>query len=116
MTAQEKEALPRAAGRRLAAVRRLPAGDARMLLKRAMAVLDELGGLTELQEEGEETSTIYGLRCPFAALVKDHPQACLLAEAFLSELTGAPVQQRCACTGSPHCCFIVQRSRPEAGG
>lgn len=115
MAPGEREELLRATGRRLAAMRRLPDGDVRLRLGRAVEMLDELGGLVELQET-DDTPAIYELRCPFAALVTDHPEACQLAEALLGELVGAPVQQRCTCNGFPHCWFIVQISRPEAGG
>jgi predicted ArsR family transcriptional regulator len=109
MNAQQREELLRATGRRLAATRRFPGDDVGLRVKRAVEVLDELGGLVELQD-GDDTCTVYGLRCPFAALVRDHPEVCQLAEALLGELVGAPVEQRCNCTDFPHCCFIVQRS------
>lgn len=109
MTAREREALLGAAGRRLAEMRRFAGDDASVRLERAIEVLAELGGLVELQES-DGTCAIYGLRCPFAALVAHHPEVCQLTEALLGELVGAPVQQRCTCTDFPHCCFIVQSS------
>lgn len=84
-----------------------------MPIERAIEVFGELGGLVELRED-DDTCTIYGLRCPFAALVTRHPQVCQLAEALLRKLVGAPVQQRCNCGAITHCCFIVRRPAPEA--
>ena len=107
MTVQERKELLHAVGRWLAAKQNFPGGDVRMRIERAIEVLNELGGLAELQES-DDVCAIYGLRCPFAALVTDHQEVCLLAEAFVGELVGAPVQQRCSCAGFPHCFFIMQ--------
>lgn len=112
MSAQEREELLRAAGRRLAAMRRFRGGDVRVRIERAIEALDDLGGLVELQE-GTGTCTLYGLRCPFAALVTRHPEVCQLAEALVGELVGVPVQQSCSCAAFPHCCFRVQSPDAE---
>lgn len=107
MTAQEREALMRAVGRRLAAQWHILDGNGQFRLERAVEALNQLGGLAEL-EQGGEVSRIEGYSCPFAAVVPTHPEVCQLAETFLSELAGVPVQQRCENPGSPHCSFIVK--------
>lgn len=109
-TTQEREALMRAVGRKLASQWHYPSGDAQERLERAVETLNRLGGLAEL-EQNEAGSTIQGYSCPFAAVVPNHPEVCQLAETFLSELIGEAVQQRCANPGSPHCSFIVQTTR-----
>lgn len=116
MSAQEREDLLRAAGRRLAALHSFPGGDERVRIERAIEVFDELGGLAEVQEESDESYAIYGLRCPFAALVTRHPELCQLAEALLRELVGAPVEQRCNWTDLPQCFFTVQKPGVEVSG
>lgn len=77
---------------------------------RALDVLEDLGGLAEL-EDGEEQLVIRGQSCPLAAAVREHPDVCALAEALLEELIGAPVQETCARNGTPQCIFQINASR-----
>ena len=77
-----------------------------MRLEAAVEILNELGGLME-REAGEETVWIRGYRCPFAAVLREHPEVCHLAETLLSELVGVPVQNHCDNDGSPRCSFTV---------
>ncbi len=44
--------------------------------------------------------TSAGVRLP-AAIVKDHPKACRLAEILLNEVIGALLKQRYHCEGTP---------------
>src|SRR6266496_2968175 len=98
MTPEEVEMLLREVGRRMAAQWKIPRGDLRVRLEAAVEVLNELGGLMERETAGE-TLCIRGYRCPFAALVREHPQVCDLAETLLTELVGVPVQEHCERTG-----------------
>ena len=104
--------LLRTVGLRLATQWRIPGGDAQAHLDRAVEALNRLGGLAEL-EQGEVNSSIHGYSCPFAIIAPNHPEVCQLAETFLTELIGVPVQQKCDNTGSPQCSFIVQGPSPE---
>src|SRR6266513_3529280 len=107
--ADEVETLLREAGRRLAAEWKIPHGELRVRLEAAVEVLNELGGLME-QEAAKETGEalcIRGYRCPFAAVVREHPEVCRLAETLLSDLVGVPVQEHCERTGSVPCRFVV---------
>ncbi len=106
MTPEEVETLLREVGRRMAAPWKIPPGELRVRLEAAVQVLNELGGLME-RETGGETVGIRGYRCPFAAVVPEHPEVCRLAEALLSELVGMPVQEQCARTGPVPCRFVV---------
>jgi len=106
MTPEEVEMLLREVGRRMAAQRKIPRGDLRVRLEAAVEVLNELGGLMERETAGE-TLCIRGYRCPFAALVLEHPEVCHLAETLLTELVGVPVQEHCERTGSVPCRFVV---------
>ncbi len=89
----ELEELLRAVGRRLEA---------------AVQVLGELGGLAEL-EERDNLYLVAGYSCPLGVVVPDHPEACRLAEALLSELVGQPVTERCERGEQPRCRFEVPR-------
>src|SRR5690606_9899279 len=102
------EVLLREVGRRIAAARReaVPESDLRARAEVAVEVLRDLGGLAELEERGQQL-VICGLSCPLADAAVHHPEVCLLAEALLSELVGAPVRQRCVHEGRPRCRFEV---------
>ena len=95
----------REVGRRLAAGQAAPSGDLRHRVSHAIELLDELGGLAEI-EERDGGFVILGCSCPIAAAVDGHPEACLLAEALLAEVIGAPVRQTCA-PEIPRCQFEV---------
>src|SRR6516225_4168001 len=92
--ADEVETLLREVGRRIAAQWTISHGDLPVRLDEAAEVLNELGGLMERETEGE-TLCIRGYRCPFAALVREHPEVCGLAETLVSELVGVPIHEQC---------------------
>ncbi len=106
MTPEEVETLLREVGRRMAAQWKIPPGELRVRLEAAVEILNELGGLME-RETGGETWWIRGYRCPFAAVVLEHPEVCYLAETLVTELVGVPVQEQCERTGLVPCRFVV---------
>ncbi len=106
MSAEQVEVLLRTTGRRLAAQWNVPAGDLHARLQIAIEILNELGGLAEL-EESDGTYAIRGYSCPLAAIVPGHPEVCRLAEALLTELVGTPIHEQCTGGETPQCCFIV---------
>ena len=106
--AEESEALLRAAGRGLAQGRIAPSYSVSERLEAAAGVLDELGGLAEL-EERDGVVLIRGHSCPLAALTPGHPEICRMAETLLSEIAGAPLHEHCDRRESPRCCFEVGR-------
>jgi predicted ArsR family transcriptional regulator len=104
--ADEVGTLLREVGRRIAEQRTIPPGDLPVRLDEAAQVLNELGGLMERETEGE-TLCIRGYRCPFAAVVQEHPEVCDLAESLVTELVGVPIQEQCGRTGPEPCRFVV---------
>jgi predicted ArsR family transcriptional regulator len=104
--ADEVGTLLREVGRRIAAQWTIQNGDLRVRLDEAAEVLNELGGLMERETEGE-TLCIRGYRCPFAAVVQEHPEVCDLAETLVTELVGVPIQEQCGRTGPVPCRFVV---------
>ncbi len=104
--ADEVDTLLREVGRRIATQWTIPPGDLRVRLDDVVEVLNELGGLMERETEGE-TLCIRGYRCPFAAVVQDHPEICGLAETMVTELVGVPIQEQCSRTGPVPCRFVV---------
>ena len=101
LPAAELDAMLREVGRRLASANP-PANDDR--LQHAVAVLNALGGLAELETESGRV-TIRGHSCPLKEAVAAHPSACAAAESMLSDLIGAPVTEQCIKGPNPRCCF-----------
>jgi predicted ArsR family transcriptional regulator len=102
---EELEAALREVGRRLGGDFKAD-GDPRRRLEAAVAALNELGGLAEL-EERDGRPLIVGFSCPLAAAVPGHPEVCRLAEALVQEIVGAPVRECCERAEPPRCRFEV---------
>jgi predicted ArsR family transcriptional regulator len=75
-------------------------------LEAAVEVLNELGGLAEL-EERDGAVVIRGYSCPLAGVTPDHPEVCRMAETLITELAGVPVHERCDRGERPRCCFEI---------
>jgi predicted ArsR family transcriptional regulator len=99
----EMTAVLRSVGRRWAEELRAPAGDARVRAAAASALLNELGGVTEV-EEHKGKAVIRGYSCPLSLAVKENPRVCLAIEALLAELIGKPVRERCERDGEKARC------------
>jgi predicted ArsR family transcriptional regulator len=106
MSSEELEEVLRTVGRRIAAQRKIPPGSLEARLEAAVEVLNELGGMAELEQK-DGVYFIRGYSCPLAAAVPGHPQVCRLAETLVAELVGVPVQERCERGETLHCCFVV---------
>jgi predicted ArsR family transcriptional regulator len=104
--AEESEALLRLVGRRLAEEHSTRADGARERLEAAVEVLNELGGLAEL-EERDGAVVIRGYSCPLAGVTPDHPEVCRMAEALVGEVAGVSVREHCDRGERPRCCFEI---------
>lgn len=100
----EFDGVMRAVGRELLAGRVKPAGTVRARADAASALLDQLGGLTEVVDD-ERGLVIRSYGCPLAATAVHHPETCSAMESFVSEFVGAPVQQECDRADRPRCRF-----------
>jgi predicted ArsR family transcriptional regulator len=103
---EESEALLRVVGRRLAGEHSTRADGAHARLEAAVEVLNELGGLAEL-EEHDGGFVIRGYSCPLAGVTPDHPEVCRMAETLIAELAGVPVHEHCDRGERPRCCFEI---------
>jgi predicted ArsR family transcriptional regulator len=103
---EESEALLRMVGRRLAGDHSSRADGAHARLEAAVEVLNELGGLAELEED-DGGFIIRGYSCPLAGVTPDHPDVCRMAETLVAELAGVPVHEHCDRGERPRCCFEV---------
>jgi len=107
MAADELESALRETGRRLAVeYGRGNGADPRARVQSAVAVLEALGGLVEVVDEGD-TVHLRGFGCPLAGVTSNHAVACRLAEALVEEVVGAPVKECCERTQHPRCQFAI---------
>lgn len=106
MLPDEVETLLGEVGRRIATRWNVPRGDLRMRLEAAVEILNELGGMAEL-EVCDQHYCIRGYSCPLAAVVPNHPEVCHLAETLLTQLVGVAVEEHCDRNESLQCCFTV---------
>ena len=105
-TVEEVEEVLRSTGRRLVAQWPIPRGELHARLEVAISVLNELGGLAEL-ERRNDTYVIQGYSCPLATVVPGHPEACRLVESLLTELVGVKVEEQCDRNEKVSCRFVV---------
>lgn len=104
--AERSEALLREAGAAMAGGIQAPSDGIRERLEVAVSVLNELGGLAEIEErEGSYLVGSYG--CPLASVVSGHPETCSVVEALIAGLVGVAVREHCDREGKPRCRFEV---------
>jgi predicted ArsR family transcriptional regulator len=108
MSPERVETLLREVGRRIAARWNVSPEDLHARIEVAAGVLQELGGMVEL-EAHEDHYMLRGYSCPLVAVVEGHPEVCRLTESLLTELVGVPVHEHCSENGKLQCRFIVQR-------
>ena len=91
-------------------------GTAADRIARAVAVLEELGGGLEVEDErankGKVRLRAYG--CLLASAVPAHPEVCQMLASVLAEVIGARVTECCEREGRPRCCFEVAFGRRRA--
>jgi predicted ArsR family transcriptional regulator len=98
------EALLRASGSHLASRYPAPSGPLTTRLESAVAALNQLGGLAEVEQQDDQF-VIQGYSCPLAALAPNHPEVCRLAETFVSDVAGLPLRESCERGPTPRCRF-----------
>jgi predicted ArsR family transcriptional regulator len=102
----ESEALLRVVGRLMAKGETPPSRGPRERLEAAVQVLNDLGGLAELEEQ-DGAYVIRGYSCPLGGVTPEHPEVCRMVEALITELAGGPVYEHCDRGAKPRCCFEV---------
>jgi predicted ArsR family transcriptional regulator len=99
----------REVGRTLAAHQSSAKGSLENRARGALKALEALGGAARIEKE-ETKLIIRSGSCPLAAAVSEHPEVCQLAEALMTEIVGAPVQERCDRDGPPQCRFEIKKA------
>lgn len=110
LTPDALEAVLRDVGRRLAALHvagSADRSDPRTRRTQAVELYRALGGLPELDEDGRGGFVLRSYSCPLATATQEHPAACLLAEALLAAVIGAPVRETCVRGDPVRCTFQV---------
>ncbi len=108
---EQDEALKKLAGGLTAKIGRLESGVP--AAKRLALVVEKLKTLhyQARWEAGAEGPRILFGHCPYAAIIKDHPELCRLDAVFLGELMGANARQLAkieqGSNGSPYCLFRI---------
>ncbi len=74
----------------------------------AVALLGQLGGLAEVDEEAD-AFVIRGFSCPLGAVVGSNPEACALAEQLIEGAVGSEVRECCDRSATPRCSFRVSK-------
>jgi DeoR family transcriptional regulator, suf operon transcriptional repressor len=106
-TPAEFDSIMREVGRRVLQGRPVPRGELSERVAGASALLNQLGGLTEVsRENGGYLIQSHG--CPLAAATINHPEVCNAVEALLSEFVGATVTKCCDRYNRERCCFEVR--------
>jgi predicted ArsR family transcriptional regulator len=104
---EESEVLLRRVGRRIAEGKTVTADGVHTRLEAAVGVLNELGGLAEL-EEYNGSFVIRGYSCPLGGVVApDHPEVCRMVETLITEVAEVPAYEHCDRGERPRCCFEV---------
>ena len=106
LSSTEFDAVMRDVGRELLAGQPRPRGALKARADAASGLLNELGGLTDVSEEGHDL-VIRSHGCPLAAAAVHHPETCNAMESLVSEFVGASVEQRCERTNRPRCRFLI---------
>src|SRR5215207_2957312 len=107
LTAEQLDAVMRAAGRRFARTFRPLARSARPAerVERAAAVLRELGGCCE-REAQNGTVVLSCSVCPLGVAADGHPEVCRLVETVLTDVVAVPVRNHCE-ANPPRCRFEI---------
>ena len=106
LSSAEFDAVMRDVGRELLAGQPRPRGPLKARAQAASDLLNELGGLTDVSEEGPDLM-IRSHGCPLAAAAIHHPETCNAMESLVTEFVGATVRQRCDRTDRPRCRFLI---------
>lgn len=82
-------------------------------LARLQEFLQEEGFVVQIDQDGEDIY-IHELSCPFLQVGQEHPEICMIDEAFLSKALAMPIERvKCQLEGDARCTFLVQSERVE---
>lgn len=112
---QELGAIMHEVGRGLMSGRTMPHGTLGERVLAASALLNDLGAITDVDEERSHF-VIRTHGCPLRAATAQYPEACNALESLVSEFVGRPVTKCCDRYERQHCCFAVRAGRARNRG
>ena len=112
--AEELERIMLDVGRRLAEGRVVVSGAPAARAASAATLLEELGGLVDVEEKGEGVFLLRGASCPLSHAVERHPTVCRAVEALVSEVAGMSATECCDREGKPRCRIELRERVGEA--
>jgi predicted ArsR family transcriptional regulator len=108
LPAEQLRPLLREAGNRIAAGIEQPRGDLGRRVRAASELLNQLGGLSSVEESKSGGEFVIRSRgCPVAAAVRARPEVCEALVTLLADLTGTEVRSCCQRGDQPSCCFEI---------
>jgi predicted ArsR family transcriptional regulator len=115
LSAVEFDSVMHQVGRDLMEGHSMPRGSLGDRATGASALLNELGGLSEVEEE-DGAYVIRSHGCPLAAATANHPEVCNALESLLSEFVGSRVIKCCDRYDRVRCCFEIPRDGEAGAG
>jgi predicted ArsR family transcriptional regulator len=110
MDERELRALMRDVGHKLGGDVPADRGALKARVEAASRVLNELGGVTSVEEDENGTFCIRGCGCALSAAVAERSEVCVAVQTMLSDIIGVPVRERCDRAGRVQCRFEVRRT------
>jgi predicted ArsR family transcriptional regulator len=85
-------------------------------LKEMMRLLNEEGGIVEVQQGNDGRLVLYRRSCPFFSMFEERTKAvCCIDQEMISEIVGAPVRRTaCRHDGAPCCTFEIPTSNENS--
>ena len=82
-------------------------------LEKLRDYLLEEGFSVQIDQDGEDLF-LHELSCPYLHVGREHPEVCMIDEAFLSKALALPIKRvRCQLNGDTRCTFKVETQSPE---
>lgn len=105
LSGRELRALMREVGHRLAGSPPSTPVDVTAGARRASAVLNDLGGATIVERDGEVVR-IRGCGCPLSAAVAEREEVCAAVQSLVRDVAGANVREKCNREGERMSCLF----------
>lgn len=106
LSGRELRSLMREVGHRLAGTPPEGPDDVLARAKIASRILNDLGGATSVERDGD-TVRIKGCGCPLSAAVAEREEVCAAVQTLVRDVVGANVREHCDRGERPSCCFDI---------
>ena len=94
---------------------RVTASETESRLEQVLHILEDMGGVPQIESTTDGAVVVRGRSCPFGEVVPHHPAVCIMTEALLTELSGRTVRQQCNPDAEPpQCRFVFEGNNGES--